>query len=642
MRQSLAFRSSSVISLMFLAGTALVGSATAGGCGSDDTSTFDGDGGDGSVVEDSGPKYSAVRLEPVKADLDVTFAGGVKQAYKAFGTLDGTEREITGECGWSVDSTFGGFDQSTFISLPRGGSTKVAVTCSGGGAEGDLSLHLKDAIVTGGAPPNAGALFGAATLGTDAAKTPAVEYPLEGAVLPLNIPAIDSQWTTGGGDLFHLTLTSNSIALDLYTKKADAMIDPVPWGVVATSTAGETIEVKVEAMTTATPAAKFASGAVKVKMSRDRIDNTAIYYWASSKKQIMTQTFGEIDKPTSVIGDCTSCHSLSRTGSRMGYSRCVGGSCSSGDIKIGFRKYDVGTKTWKETVDANARAIGGSFTTFSPKGYPFPDDAKSLAIVTTPAATLELYDPDTGAVVPSNLAAASVKGPGGTTRAALMADWSPDGRTIVFSSSTTAGDWIDPTTTAIATMSYELVNGTHTFGDPKLIVSNAVTAPGGSYANFFFPSISPDGKLIVFNASRAPWRSKTSDALQPGPRFMLTDLAGSFTVDLAGVNGPGESGNTWPHWAPSQTSDYLWIAFSNERNYGHLVTPATSPAPAANQGHRQYKQIWIGAIEKAKIPAPGAASPTDPSAQPVWLPGQDLDADNISPYWTLPTTSIAK
>ena len=625
---------------MFLAATALVGSGVASGCGSDDNSVFEPDASDeGLVDEGGGPKYSAVRLEPVKADLDVTLAGGVKQPYKAFGTLAGTEREITDECSWSVDSTFGGFDKSTFVSLPRGGTTKVAVTCSGGAAEGDLALHLKDSLVVGGAPANAGALFGAATLGTDVAKTPKIEYPLEGAVLPLNIPSIDSQWSTGGGDLFHLTLTSKSIALDVYTKLADAIIDPLPWGAVATSTAGETVEVKVEALTTATPTTKFASTGVKVKMSKDRIDNTAIYYWASSKQQIMTQTFGEVDKPTSVIGDCTSCHSLSRTGSRMGYSRCVGGSCAKANIKVGFRKYDVATKTWKESVEANARAIGGSFTTFSPKGYPFPDDAKSLAIVTTTDAKLELYDPDTGAVVPSNLATASVKGPGGTTRSALMADWSPDGKTIVFASSSTAGEYIDTHTTAIATMSYEFANGTHTFGDPKLIVSGPVTAPGGSYANFFFPSISPDGKLIVFNASRAPWRSTTADALQPGPRFMLTDLAGSFTVDLTGINGPGESGNTWPHWAPTQTSDYLWIAFSNERDYGHKVTPATSPAPSANQGHRQYKQIWIGAIEKAKIPTPGAASPGDPSAQPVWLPGQDLDADNISPYWTLPSAT---
>jgi len=32
--------------------------------------------------------------------------------------------------------------------------------------------------------------------------------------------------------------------------------------------------------------------------------------------------------------------------------------------------------------------------------------------------------------------------------------------------------------------------------------------------------------------------------------------------------------------------------------------------------------------------------PDDPSAPPVWMPGQDLGADNISPYWTLPTSAI--
>jgi hypothetical protein len=30
------------------------------------------------------------------------------------------------------------------------------------------------------------------------------------------------------------------------------------------------------------------------------------------------------------------------------------------------------------------------------------------------------------------------------------------------------------------------------------------------------------------------------------------------------------------------------------------------------------------------------AGQIDPSSPPVWVPGQDTQADNISPYWTVP------
>ncbi len=625
-----------------LAGALLLGSALASfapGCGSDDSTFTPADAGDEVLVE-AGPTWDSVDVEPKGAVLTVPLTGGATQAYKAIGTKNGQTADITAECSWSTDVAFGAFNGATFTSTARGGVTKVSASCSGASGDADLTLNLAGAIVGGGAPANAADIFKAAQLGTDAAKTPKLEYPLEGSILPLNLPAIDSQWTTAQNDLFHLSFVAPNLALDLYTKQADASFDDKVWQAVAATTAGNAVTVTVEGTLSATPTQRFASADVHMKMSHDKIDNTALYYWASSKKDLMTQTFGQVDAPTVVKDNCTSCHALSRTGSRIGYSRCVNNDC--GTSYVGFTKFNSKTNAWTDTVNADTKSIDGSFTTFSPLGYPFQDDTKSLALVTRKAGNFELYDPDTGTVVASNVAAQSVKGPNNTTgRSALMPDWSPDGRTILFTSAPAAGQYIDVTAGALATMGYTYDYGNHVFANPTLILSQPVTLPSGTYDNFFFPSFSPDGALVLFNAARAKWRN-TTDALQPGERLLLTDPKGSFVVDLANLNGPGEVGNTWPHWAPAATSDYLWIAFSTERPYGHKVTPATSPTAANNQGHIQYKQIWIAAIDKTKLPQAGQANPPDPSASPVWLPGQDLDADNISPYWTVPTTAIPK
>ena len=118
----------------------------------------------------------------------------------------------------------------------------------------------------------------------------------------------------------------------------------------------------------------------------------------------------------------------------------------------------------------------------------------------------------------------------------------------------------------------------------------------------------------------------------------MTDPKGSWTVDLTNLNGQGDLDTTWPHWAPTDASDYYWVVYSTERPYGHKLTKSNTASVCVANGVLECKQIWIAAIDKSKLTA--KTPPDDPSAAPVWMPGQDLGADNISPYWTKPTSAI--
>jgi Tol biopolymer transport system component len=213
-----------------------------------------------------------------------------------------------------------------------------------------------------------------------------------------------------------------------------------------------------------------------------------------------------------------------------------------------------------------------------------------------------------------------------------MPDWSSDGTQVVFAS-TDQNQSVDVSHGSIAMMSYAYTNAQHTFGTPSVLVQQPITVNSQIYNNLYFPSFSPDSQLIVFNAARAPWRNFT-DAKTAGQRLMIVKPSGGSPIDLTNMNGgTGDHDITWPHWAPGQTSDYYWIVFSSERDYGHEVTAATSAGTVClNNGVKQCKQIWIGAISKAAL----AAGQLDPSSPPVWLPGQDTHNDNISPYWTVP------
>ena len=581
----------------------------------------------GSSGGDDPADFDRLEIEPPNATLEVELGGTATQGYVVYGVNGTKKTDITTKCALAIDPSFGEFSGATVTVYPRGGKTTVLATCDSVMAQALLAINLKGRLVVGpNTPANAPDLFDNATPGSDAARTPLIEYPIDRAVSPRNIPSIEFQWTASGNDLFHLVLRSSFAAVDVYTSDREALMTAAHWESLVGSVAGENLSIVVEGLAQGAAGTKYASAQTTLVVTHDNIDKTAIYYWASSQGNIMSQTFGDPSPPALVKDDCTSCHSVSRNGARIGYSRCVANNC--GELFAGFLKYDPITQTWIETVNANNKAIRGSYTTFAPIGNPFPTDDQAVAMVGLSNGSLALYDPDTGAPISSNLAIATAGG----TRSAMMPDWSADGKKVVYASTPTPGQWIDLDGGRIATMDYEYSGGAHNFGTPKLIVPAPIQLPGGTYQNFFFPSFSPDGKLVVFNAARSAWRNFTN-ARTAGQRLMLTDSDGAWTSDLTAMNGGNvDLDITWAHWAPTISNDYYWIVFSSERDYGHRTTAATSPASCKQNGVTQCKQIWLGAVAKNKL-----GGMQDPSAPPMWLPGQSPLANNISPYWSVPT-----
>ncbi len=582
-------------------------------------------------ANDAGQPYDSIDVEPPQATLTVPLGGTGMQSYQVFGVEGGQMTDLTADCVLSIDPAFGAPTGATITVSPHGGKTTVTAVCGAQTGTSQLLVNLSGQITTGASTPaNAAMLFGAATAGSDPTRAPTLQYPLDKAIAPLNIPAIEVQWTAAGDDLFHIAMSSTFASIDVYTSDLQSTLADADWSALAGTAAGESLQISVEGLLQAAPTTKFAGAGVALALSHDTIDTSAIYYWASSQGSIMTETFGNTGSPTVVKNNCTACHSLSRSGTRLGYSRCVANNC--GTEYAGFMHFDPLSQTWNEVVDADNMAINGTYTTFSPPGNPFPDDGQSVAIVTMTGGHLSLYDPDTGTAIASNLDAVSTHG-AGAPRSALMADWSADGNTIVFASTPHPGETVDLADSSIATMSYAFTGGQHVFGEPQLLVSQPIVRSTGTFENFFFPSFSPDGALVVFDAARSSWRN-FSVAASAGQRLMLTDAAGTGVVDLTALNGGDtDLDTTWAHWAPGNTTDYYWIVFSSERDYGHEVTAGNTATACVENGVKQCKQIWIAAIDKTKL---AAGLSIDPSAAPMWLPGQDTQADNISPYWTVP------
>ncbi|HEY1547684.1 MAG TPA: hypothetical protein VGG28_07690, partial [Kofleriaceae bacterium] len=334
--------------------------------------------------------YSALSIAPPTATVDVAIDSTGTQGYTITATTPSGTVDVTASCPLTVDPNFGTFVDATLTVAPHGGTTQVVAQCGGQTAQSALTVTLDGAVTLGSnTPPNAGALFGSATLGNNPALTPAIQYPIDQSLAPLNLPPMEVQWATAGNDLFHVALTSPFTTVDVYTSDPQATLSLAEWASIVGTVVGGQISITVEGLVQASPATKYASTPVALGFSHDTIDTSAIYYWASSEGDIMSQTFGQTTPPMVVKDNCTACHSLSRAGSRIGYSRCVNNNCNG--EWVGFMHYNTLTSAWDEVVDADNETIAGSYTTFAPVGNPFPDDSQAIAMVTSGTGTLSLY-----------------------------------------------------------------------------------------------------------------------------------------------------------------------------------------------------------------------------------------------------------
>ena len=352
------------------------------------------DGGDG----DAGLTFSAIHVKPDAATLVVPLGGTATQDYTVLGTDSTRRARHHGELhARRSTATFGTFANATL--------TAVAARRHDAGHR-DLRREHRErdaarstSTGTRSSAPRADQLRSAVRhrdARHDAANTPAIEYPIDQAVAPLNIPAIEIQYTTASNDLFHIHLASTYASLDVYTTDPQNTFSDADWIAIANTAVGDKLVITVEGLVQAAPATKYASTPVTFNLSHDTIDTSAIYWWASSQ--------GSDHEP-----DVRPDHGADRREGQLqrlplAVARRLAhrlqpvrrGRRADGEY-VGFMHYDDQAKTWNEVVNADNKAIPGTYTTFAPLGNPFPDDTQSVALVTSMSGTFSLYDPDTGA-----------------------------------------------------------------------------------------------------------------------------------------------------------------------------------------------------------------------------------------------------
>ena len=177
--------------------------------------------------------------------------------------------------------------------------------------------------------------------------------------------------------------------------------------------------------------------------------------------------------------------------------------------------------------------------------------------------------------------------------------------------------------------------GNGTFGAPVTVVDAATGK------NRYYPSFSPDSKLLAFNESTCPGGTIgidcNADSDPSATVYVVKPEAGATPVLLAKANARGrldttsDLRNSWAKWTPFEFqrttapgSRVMWLTFSSSRRYG-LRTPPTGTSSEASSG----TLLWMVAIDPDL-----AAQGQDPSFAAFALPFQDVASSNHIAQWT--------
>jgi hypothetical protein len=617
-------------------------------CGNRGVSGFDASV-DGNGGGDAGVSFTlTVTPTPDSETVTIGLTGKTVQFHALRADMGSTTQvDVTSQVTWAIgDSLIGTSSPGGVVQLLGvGGSTTVTASLGVVNASAALTVKATGSAYLGGTTSTAAQTFMSATPDPNPANAVTLQYPLDGVVLPGNLPPIEFQWTqTADNDLYrvHLT-TASTLDVYLYTSALDAIADTATWTPVMETardtpttwdvdSVGPSNLMRTSSMQTMTPAS-------------DTIDDSAIYVWQSS-----TGTFHVIDMiqetdtilPTNASAlqsgqPCAGCHRISRDGTRFSYT------FNGGNFEFGALSFDTTAKSFNEVISPST-SYRATYATFNPlESTEVPamlvTEPDNVPLNTAGTVRLNLRDPDTNAVVPSNittmLASLPTPNPGGATS---MPDWSPDGSFVVFAAYNSDTNYVrelgdDIVLASIVEAPVSYAGGSFTFGTPQVLVAANSSDDPDTGVNNFLPSISPDGSVVAFTRAAGWWSIKTQTSLlNLSGQIMMVRRSDNTTIELVnGSNGVGTTlSSTWPQWAPTIGKKYAWLAYGSERPYGHELTPQNHSCGAMVQGQQSCKQLWVMAIDVTKM----ASGTADPSFAPFWVPGQSINAQYVSPQWT--------
>ncbi len=617
-----------------------IGTST-GGTGGGVSSTG---GGASSTGGTMGGGISSLSISPGMTSLSVASGGpAATQQYTVTGTVNGQSQDVTSKVQYTVSPpNIVTIDGNGLATTTNAGGGAVTITASSGSASASATLVVNytfsgaDPGSAGkGVPSNAGSILSGAP--DDPSRAPQLVYPNDGTLFPPNVTGIEIHFLPGSNNtLFQVTFGGKLSTVNAFVRcTAPAGVngciylpDPALWQAVASANRGQgPVSLSVQG-TDDNGTASGTSNQFTMLFAKDDIAG-ALYYWTTSgKSAIMRWDFAGSTSsampyltPTNTDGKtCVGCHALAPNGDKLVASA---GGQNDGRLLLWSVSSNAALKPFPLTQKSQFESWNADGTQFvgvygdSLKGHAGPSN-------------LMLFDGASGQMTGT----IDLGGQRGD-----HPDWSknaggPD--TIVYTSIDPTAATTDqkPATGGI----YYVQQSNGAWGSPQQLV------PSQLGLNRYYPAISPNGQLVVYDESTCtsgtPTAGQVPDAscnadTDPTATMFVVPLAGGTPVPLARANAPGVADgtttaltNSFPRWAPfiqklDEMNSLIWLTFSSTRQYGLRAPP---PSTADMTETRTGTLIWMVGIN----PTTGAADPSYPA---FCLPFQDVTTSNHIAQW---------
>jgi hypothetical protein len=563
----------------------------------------------------------------------------------------------------------------------------VTPVCTAACPDFDAFVGIQDEEAPG--PSDAGARF--AAVGASGPELCVVE-PQAGSLFPANWLRPRFRFVPpAGATLFEIRLstpneTSNFV---MYTTRTDAVMPGAAWSNLAKNIHEQDILVSIRALNAGGSLVGVGSSSFRIAPVNAR---GAMVYWATTSTEKGDQ-FAWLDGfavgeegyvealrvpqvEFSALTDMGANPKNAEFGASQGHPSCIGCHTSTpdGDAVVFVDHWPWGTAIASvleestgavpEYVSSAGAALMGmawlgiptfsrsvwspgqrimvtSFGSTGPTGWG-SRDSMGGDYSNQPSARLAWINLEASGEAPSNFGwervgwAEGLSGTGfgfvareGDSRGAIAPDWSNDGTTITYTSTTAGKDGrLEQGPADIYTVPWN---------DGQGGPATAVPGASDSVADEYYPSFSPDDDLIAFNRVS---RANTKLYYNPLSEIHVVSASGGEPVRLAANDPPACTGitspgiiNSWAKWSPLAiphgTRKYYFLIFSSARDSS--VTIGGTPADARGS------QLYMTAIVRE-----GDVVHTYPA---VFIWNQRSGTSNHTPAWDvfrIPPADIVK